>query len=974
MAGFLFERDLPHQTAAVEAVLCTFDAIGLSTPASHVENPVMELAAGAVQLKKNLLALQKNGGLKEPLRLGNPQDLIFDVAMETGTGKTYAYTKTIFELNQRFGLFKFIIAVPRVAIKAGTVSFLSSDAAREHFKLDFNKQIKVYEVQSQKRNKGKKERMPQAIMDFCSADGRTNTSTIHVLVINSGMINSPTLAKKFDVSLFDKFGIAFDAIAHTRPVLVIDEPHLFKTDNKTFVNIRNFKPQFTLRYGATFGGDFQNLVHQLNAVDAFNQDLVKGIVAHVETFDEGSNTTLKLTGLDTEAVFELSQNGKKKIFKLAKKESLSRVHPAMSDLDISDFNKSKLVLSNGLEMRKGDVINPFSYAETLQNKMIQQAIVRHFEIEKDLLSQRPRIKPLSLFFIDNIASYRDKNGAMRNYFEQSIKAHLTGLIAAETDAFYKQHLADALSNISALHGGYFSTDNSDKDEAIEREMVEILHDKETLLSLSNPRRFIFSKWTLREGWDNPNIFQICKLRSSGSETSKLQEVGRGLRLPVNEYMSRDKSKSHDLHYYVDFTEQDFIAKLTQEINDKSGVNFNSAKLDENLIEALLNAYPEFELDDEKLLEALGDAGIIKRNNDFKDGGFDKLKAAYPKAFGSGLKSGKITTGQKTKHTTSIRVEKYDELKVLWEAINHKVVLEYKLDKDHDFKQLFKSYLLENSAQFVKTGSMTQQQRLIVEKNKVSYRVEHSVKTEILPFRMMRYKPFITELSKDAALGIVMLHEVFCELLTSKKLDINPYMSLVTIREIKKGFNEYLMAHVFGKFTVSYRHTSNSVHPTKLTNVSGQALKSIDSAGVGVYACNDSPPESYLFNEIFYDSPLELENIKSQIKEVVVYSKIPKNSIRIPLVGGYTYSPDFAYVVKSADGKSTLNLVVESKDKAELDLGGNEVQKIKLAEAFFNQLNDNITVRFKKQLENKSMVNIIKDVVSSEQLNKLIPLN
>ena len=960
MAGFNFERDLPHQKAAVDAVIGLFDAIGYSQPNSHVENPVMGLAAGVAQLKSNLLALQQAGDLHTPMHLDNPQDLIFDVAMETGTGKTYAYTKTIFELNKRFGLFKFIIAVPRVAIKAGTVSFLSSEAAREHFKLDFEgKQIKVYEVQSQKKTKGKKERMPQAIMEFCRADSRTATKTIHVLVINSGMINSPTLAKSFDVALFDKFSVAFDAIAHTSPVLVIDEPHLFKTDNKTFDNLRKFKPQFTLRYGATFNGEFQNLVYQLNAVDAFNQDLVKGIVAHVETFEEGGNTKLKLVGLGSEASFELNENGVRKIYKLAKKESLSRIHSAMINLEVSDFNTSKLVLSNDLELRKGDVINPFSYAETLQNKMMQQAIVRHFEIEKELLSQSPRIKPLSLFFIDNIASYRNKDGAMRVYFEQSVQAHLESLIAKETDAFYKQHLSDALKDISAVHGGYFSKDNSDKDEAIEQETLEILHDKEALLSLDNPRRFIFSKWTLREGWDNPNIFQICKLRSSGSETSKLQEVGRGLRLPVNEYMSRDKSKSHDLHYYVDFTEQDFIAKLVQEINDKSGVSFNPNKLDAVLIQALLKAYSAFENDDEKLLEALGDTGIIKRNNDFKEGGFDKLKAAYPLAFGTGLKDGKVKMSGKTKLTTSIRAGKYDELKTLWEAINQKVVLEYKLDNAHDFKSLFKNYLIEHGSQFVKTGSMSQQQRFVVEQNIATYRVELSAKTEILPFKMMGYQAFLTALSKETALGIAMLHEVFGELLAIKQLDINPYMSLVAIREIKKGFNEYLMAHVFGKFKVSYRQTSNAVHPTKLTNLSGQALESIDSAGVGVYASTDTPPDSYLFNEIFYDSELELSNIGSSIQDVIVYTKIPKNSIRIPLVGGYSYSPDFAYVVKMAEGKSALNLVVEAKDKTELGLGGDEAQRIKHAEAFFNQLNASVKVSFKKQLKNGKIVDLIK---------------
>jgi len=154
-----------------------------------------------------------------------------------------------------------------------------------------------------------------------------------------------------------------------------------------------------------------------------------------------------------------------------------------------------------------------------------------------------------------------------------------------------------------------------------------------------------------------------------------------------------------------------------------------------------------------------------------------------------------------------------------------------------------------------------------------------------------------------------------------------------------------------------------VHPTRLTNDSGQALVSIDSAGVGVFASKDSPPDSYLFNEIFYDSELELSNIKSSIQEVIVYSKIPKSSIRIPLVGGFTYSPDFAYVVKSADGKSALNLVVEAKDKTELGLGGDEAQRIKHAEAFFNRMNSKITVHFKKQFQNKSMVDIIKEVVS-----------
>lgn len=225
---------------------------------------------------------------------------------------------------------------------------------------------------------------------------------------------------------------------------------------------------------------------------------------------------------------------------------------------------------------------------------------------------------------------------------------------------------------------------------------------------------------------------------------------------------------------------------------------------------------------------------------------------------------------------------------------------------------------------------------------------------------MGYQAFLVALSKETALGITMLHEVFGELLASKQLDINPYMSLVTIREIKKGFNAYLMAHVFGKFEVGYRKTSNAVHPTKFTMPDGKAKANIDSADVGVYASTDTPPMSYLFDEIFYDSPLELSDINEVIQEVIVYSKIPKNSIRIPLVGGLTYSPDFAYVVKTDDGKCALNLVVEAKDKTALALSDEEKQRIKHAETFFNLLGGNISVSFKKQLHNRKIVELIKE--------------
>ncbi|AKG10116.1 hypothetical protein AAX05_08170 [Moraxella bovoculi] len=162
--------------------------------------------------------------------------------------------------------------------------------------------------------------------------------------------------------------------------------------------------------------------------------------------------------------------------------------------------------------------------------MMRQAVRQHFALEKQLLTRNGgRIKPLTLFFIDDIQGYRDEknqlSGSLKTVFEQMVKAELENVLKNESDEFLRDYWQTALNDIAKTHGGYFSRDNSDKDDKIEQEVNEILHDKEKLLSLANPRRFIFSKWTLREGWDNPNVFQICKLRSSGSERANCRKWG-----------------------------------------------------------------------------------------------------------------------------------------------------------------------------------------------------------------------------------------------------------------------------------------------------------------------------------------------------------------------------------------------------------------------------------------------------------------
>ncbi len=412
-------------------------------------------------------------------------------------------------------------------------------------------------------------------------------------------------------------------------------------------------------------------------MDAFNQNLVKGVEAHIATAGaEVPDALVRFVDSDgVEARFELVEGGQKKeaqrkTLALAKGEALSRLHPAMEGLRIEKLNKTTVELSNGLELKKGDKINPYSYAATLQESMMAEAVKAHFRLEKDLLTRAVRIKPLTLFFIDNIEEYRSAGGTLRKTIEALVKAEAEALLQTETDAFYRDYLEKTLAALPGTHAGYFSKDNSEKDEAIEKEISEILHDKEALLSLENPRRFIFSKWTLREGWDNPNVFGICKLRSSGSDISRLQEVGRGLRLPVNEYGNRVKDEAFFLNYFVDFTEGNFVDELVREINESSGAlsaDVVPEKLTDEMVKKICEVYGTTE---EALLEVLDANNVVTRSNAFKEGGFDFIRKNYPRIF-EGVGNDKIRKAGAAKKKVAIRTGKYAELKALWEALNRK---------------------------------------------------------------------------------------------------------------------------------------------------------------------------------------------------------------------------------------------------------------------------------------------------------------
>ena len=412
----------------------------------------------------------------------------------------------------------------------------------------------------------------------------------------TGSKNSLLQRDDYDAGV-EGFYRPFDAIKATRPFVIIDEPHRFSRDQKAYQAIeKELDPQCIIRFGATFPlrtegfgkskhsvKDYRHLLYDLNACQSFNQGLIKGVVKEHFEPEHQKDAKVKIVKIESKKSVRMQyiEAGKaKKSFTLCVGDSLSTVNEAFSGITVQAIGSDVVVFSNESEKRVGEEMSVDVYMESYQKQMMKLALERHFEVERHNFCDQPnKIRTLALFFLDDIVSYRgdgegEDKAYLRTTFEkllkERIKIVLKELEPSETE--YREFLEDSLKRIKECHAGYFAKDNDSSDEAIAKEVDEILHGKKKLLSFKdedgkwNVRRFLFSKWTLKEGWDNPNVFTIAKLRSSGSEISKLQEVGRGLRLPVDENGNRVSDMEFQLNYIVDFSEADFAEKLVSQIN------------------------------------------------------------------------------------------------------------------------------------------------------------------------------------------------------------------------------------------------------------------------------------------------------------------------------------------------------------------------------------------------------------------------
>lgn len=983
--GFSYERNLPHQSKAIDCVLLALKGASVEASLNKSFNP--KISINDSNLSANLRELQK----RENINSLHTLTRVFDICMETGTGKTYTYTKMALELCKEFGLRKFIIIVPSLAIKANTLNFLQAVATREHFKSEFELEIIANAIEA-KKQAGKKSRkqMPNGLRDFIEND---NPKEVHFLIINAQMLTATSMNEDYEQNLCDEFSNPYDALNAVNAVCIVDEPHRFDETNKAWAKIVNktekaINPQMIFRYGATFkedgrGNKYHNLIYQLNAISAFNDNLVKGVEISVcEAQGSEKHKWVEFSGIENnQAKFELKEQGKSGALRqvsLNAGESLGVIDENLAHLCVEIKTKkanaiTKFKLNNqddNNELKKGDRINLNAYLPQMQTQMLQTALKKHFELEKRLMQSQTKIKPLTLFFIEDIESYRSDDATrelLRIEFEK-IAENLMRENLKEASGFYKEYLEKSLRDLRGISGGYFSKDNSNKEEYVVSEINEILHDKEKLLSCENIRRFIFSKWTLREGWDNPNVFVICKLRSSGSEISKLQEVGRGLRLPVNEYMSRVGNDgdfgAHYLHYIVNDSERDFAQSLISDINAQSGVIFseNATKLDEVMIDKLCEVSGLSRL---KLQMELVKKGVIDEDLVFLENGMLKLKELYPNAFDKeNLQKDKVRQSGKTQTKAHIRRDNYKILRELWESINQKVILEYKIQSEAKFEALLEEFLRDFTQKAVNSSVITTTKRLETHNQQANLQeVLLTSNTQELRYQAMSEDEFVKEGANALLTNINTLRKVLKQVGFDEK-----FYNQRNVAMLKSEFNRFLFKNATSGFEVGFVKIASATHPTSFTDENGEALQSIESGNLGRQKGseeeNKSIPHSYLFDELFYDSEIERKNVLQSVDSVEVFTKIPKNALKIPVAGGKSYTPDFVYILKCKD-KGQIYCIIESKGKDERDLSALEASKISRAEKFLEQSGIFETkIHFKAQFEGEKITKILGDLLDA----------
>ncbi|SEW34752.1 restriction endonuclease [Chitinophaga arvensicola] len=574
-----FEADLSFQQEAIKSITDLFEGQPLEDSISELNllqegqlNLINSISNNLIlneeQILENLNAVQLKNGIPGSTSLDG---LNFSVEMETGTGKTYVYLRTIYELNRLYGFKKFVIVVPSIAIREGVLKNL--EITHEHFQNLYDNVPLNFQ--------------PYGSTNVSKLRGFATTNNIEILVINiDSFAKDENIINKPNDKLNGQKPVSF--IQATHPVVIIDEPQNMETEKRQNA-IRDLMPMVILRYSATHKNKY-NLTYSLNPVKAYDLGLVKQIevdsIIEENAFNDAFIAVESITATKTKVTAKIAINSNEKegvkkksvtvkvgddLYKLSNEREIYAEGYLIEEIDVAN---QCISISNGNILYKGD--SQGNMTDEIMKFQIRKTIEEHLKKEKRL--NKLGIKVLSLFFIDKVANYRSYDnagnvikGKFALWFEDIYKEYISKPAFKELDRFVPEE----------THNGYFSQDGKGKlkdtngeTKADDDTYSLIMKEKEKLLNLDNPLRFIFSHSALREGWDNPNVFQICTLNETRSEIKKRQEIGRGLRLAVDQNGHRTYDKNiNRLTVIANESYEDFANALQKEIEKDCGIQF-----------------------------------------------------------------------------------------------------------------------------------------------------------------------------------------------------------------------------------------------------------------------------------------------------------------------------------------------------------------------------------------------------------------
>ncbi|GAA8147822.1 type III restriction-modification system endonuclease [Helicobacter pylori] len=685
-----FKR-LDYQEKCLNQILGVFKGIYLREPendAQRISNPVFEIGEIKDLLLENIENLRSKQKITQK-SVGIDKSLNCDILMETGTGKTFCFLECVYALHQNYHLSKFIVLVPSNAIKLGVLK--SVEITRDFFKSEYSTHLESYEdIRSFILASNYK--CCVLVMTFSAFNKEGN-------VINKSCIEN--------TNLFNGAKSYMQALASICPVVIMDEPHRFLGD-KTKKYLEQLNALITLRFGATFKDDYKNLIYALDSKKAFDCALVKSI--SVASVGESNEYFLELKGVvktqnDYEAAINYTNlENKTQSVKVKKHDNLGVLTQisALEDYIVENITKTEVRFLNGFNLLL-DQKEPFSHLlEGEQEVMLKEAIKSHFEREEGLFKKG--IKALCMVFISGVNSYLSENekpAKLALLFEKLYQQKLEEVLKKPLDENYRAYLERTKDNIQKAHGGYFAKSNKDGDEA--QVIALILKEKEKLLSFDSDLRFIFSQWALQEGWDNPNVMTICKLAPSHSNITKLQQIGRGLRLAVNDKGERITKEHADFDFVnelvviVPQVEGDFVGAIQQEISEHSLIKqiFSAEELEKSgvvkkgyygvLLETLEGLGFGEKTDDENFKLTLNQNEFLEKEpeleklKDKKYLDFEKLKD-----FLKDRLVGHFRVRNKNERKTEkikINKENFKKFETLWESLNHQARIAYAIDSE-----------------------------------------------------------------------------------------------------------------------------------------------------------------------------------------------------------------------------------------------------------------------------------------------------